>query len=436
MQLNILLKKYIGFDEHRDIMNYARQMYRDKVSSDEILKTVDRDYGHLLIDRFIMRDNPIPYRLWGVDLIDWGAINQMDIVARLPVTLKVAGMGDMHLGYEFPIGSVVALDNVVSPGGVGYDIACQVNLTELDIPAQEVIDNKEEYADMLECVTGFGMGAHFEGKDVQDHDVMYSHLWKIHPALKKMKGLAQSQLGTAGAGNHFANLVHIEATGNVGLLTHSGSRKLGHSICKEYREKAIDYVSLRGHGVPKEYGWLPVGSELGEEYIVAAGLARDYANACHEIIHERFEYVAGGNKIKSVKSIHNFFWFTADNGVVHRKGATPADLGTYGVIPGTATTNSKLVVGQGNPDSMNSSSHGAGRPRSRTASKKEFNLGQFEQEIRDSGVVFRGWAKDETQNSYKDIEAVMLSQEDLVQVISELIPIISIMGGKEDPLNI
>src|SRR5258707_6181100 len=60
------------------------------------------------------------------------ALEQLVNTATLPGVQEPAlAMPDIHQGYGFPIGGVVATraaDGVISPGGVGYDINCGVRL--------------------------------------------------------------------------------------------------------------------------------------------------------------------------------------------------------------------------------------------------------------------------------------------------------------------
>jgi tRNA-splicing ligase RtcB len=69
------------------------------------------------------------------------ALDQVRNVACLPGIVKASyAMPDIHWGYGFPIGGVAAFgvdDGVISPGGVGYDIACGVRLLRSDVTVEQ-----------------------------------------------------------------------------------------------------------------------------------------------------------------------------------------------------------------------------------------------------------------------------------------------------------
>jgi tRNA-splicing ligase RtcB len=70
------------------------------------------------------------------------SLEQLVNTATLPGVVKHAlAMPDIHQGYGFPIGGVVATelpDGVISPGGVGYDINCGVRLLATHLQREEV----------------------------------------------------------------------------------------------------------------------------------------------------------------------------------------------------------------------------------------------------------------------------------------------------------
>jgi tRNA-splicing ligase RtcB len=125
---------------------------------------------------------------------------------------------------------------------------------------------------------------------------------------------------------------------------------------------------------------------------------------------------------------HNFAaWETHfdNNLIVHRKGATRANEGEWGMIPGSQGTSSFLVKGKGNPLSFNSCSHGAGRTMSRNQARRTLNLKSETAKLKELGVLHALRHKkdlDEAPGSYKDIQEVMALQEDLVDIQVELTP--------------
>ena len=83
-----------------------------------------------------LRPTPLPYPVWGADLIDPGAHTQMDVAMRLPISRAGALMPDAHVGYGLPIGGVLATEDAVIPYGVGVDIGCSMMLSVLPAAQQ------------------------------------------------------------------------------------------------------------------------------------------------------------------------------------------------------------------------------------------------------------------------------------------------------------
>jgi tRNA-splicing ligase RtcB len=181
-----------------------------------------------------------------------------------------------------------------------------------------------------------------------------------------------------------------------------------------------------------------MNSAEGQEYWLAMNLAGDYASACHEVIHQRLTAAIGGTVLAKVENHHNFAWKETLNGqevMVHRKGATPAGAGVLGIIPGSMTAPGFLVRGKGSHDAINSASHGAGRQMSRTKAIKEISHDEMRKVLKDHGVTLIGAGLDEAPMAYKNIEAVMAAQSDLVSVVAKFTPKMVRMaddGSRED----
>ncbi len=164
----------------------------------------------------------------------------------------------------------------------------------------------------------------------------------------------------------------------------------------------------------RHLAWLSLDSQEGQEYWAAMNLAGDYASACHHDIHRRLSKALGEKPLAQVENHHNFAWkeTLADGrtAIVHRKGATPAGQGVLGIIPGSMTAPGFIVRGRGEPDSINSASHGAGRRLSRTQAKAKITEGELRRELRDHGVELMGGGLDEAPAAYKDIRQVMAAR--------------------------
>jgi len=160
-----------------------------------------------------------------------------------------------------------------------------------------------------------------------------------------------------------------------------------------------------------------LSTQEGQEYWMAMNLAGDYAQACHTDIHRRLAKALGCNPVVTIENHHNFAWKEFVNGeecIVHRKGATPAGKGVLGVIPGSMTAPGFIVEGRGNPLSLQSASHGAGRVMSRSACKNNLTKSAMLKELEACGVELIGGALDESPRAYKDIHRVMKLQDELM----------------------
>ena len=98
------------------------------------------------------------YPIWGPDLIDEGAITQMDVAMSLPITVAGALMPDAHIGYGLPIGGVLETRDSVIPYAVGSDIACRMRLTVFDVDAAELDHIPTRFKSALQQATIFGAG--------------------------------------------------------------------------------------------------------------------------------------------------------------------------------------------------------------------------------------------------------------------------------------
>ena len=283
-------------------------------------------------------------------------------------------------------------------------------------------------------------------------------VWDSDSFLRQRKDVGWKQLGSSGSGNHFVEfgkLVIREAIDGdssadeegsrtygqmpagtyLALLSHSGSRRVGYDIANHYTK-----IAMAQHDeLPKAYkhlAWLDMDSEDGQAHWHAMNLAGRYASANHAVIHQRITDALRLDVLGGVENHHNFAWKETHNDeevYVHRKGATPAGEGIYGVIPGSMTAPGFVVRGKGHPLSLNSSAHGAGRRMSRRAAFNRFNWHQVDERLSELGIEVLSASLDETPGAYKNIHDVMEAQTDLVDVVAEFQPMLVKMApGKRD----
>jgi len=223
----------------------------------------------------------------------------------------------------------------------------------------------------------------------------------------------------------------------LALLSHSGSRGVGFKIANAYSKLAMDLHPRLDQSV-RHLAWLSLNSESGEEYWISMELAGRLASANHQIIHRSVARAAGLDEIASVENHHNFAWRdtiedatgTARQAVVHRKGATPAGRDVLGVIPGSMGDAGYVVRGRGEPASLASAAHGAGRAMSRRAALQSVPKADRDRYLRERGVTLLGGGIDESPQAYKRIEAVIAAQRDLVDIVGTFTPRIVRMASE------
>lgn len=417
----------------------------DGMDSQKALEKIDREYSQPK-EKLTFSDEPQPIKVYGeigTD-IDQQAYDQLEKACRLPVAAAGALLPDAHLGYALPVGGVAALKNAVSPAFVGFDIACRIKMSILDISVEDFEKRREKLAANLDEVTAFGLGANF-GFNGRSHPVQDDPRWTQIKRARELKEKADRQLGSSGSGNHFADL--MTGTVNkekdwlpldkgerfVALVTHSGSRGTGHKLATHYKNIAEKHTQRISDGISKSYAWLDLDTEAGQEYWQAMQLMGEYASANHELMHKHFAKGSGLEIVDSYENHHNFAWEKEVNGekwIIHRKGATPAGEGVVGIIPGSMGTSTYLVEGKANRDSLWSSAHGAGRISSRTQAKKDHDAEAYEKFLEDKDILTIRVAKDETYQCYKDINRVMELQEgELIETVAEMMPRVVVMGG-------
>lgn len=385
------------------------------------------------ITNYELREESLPYTIYGVNSIDKLAISQMEMAMRLPVTLSGALMPDGCAGYGLPIGGVLATsDDVVIPFAVGKDIGCRMSLTILDAGADYLAKHHDRAVEALQMNTAFGLDGILPFK--QYHPLFDRSVFREIPILKNLRGKAVRQLGTSGKGNHFVDICEVELSPlnalelsegrYLGILSHSGSRGLGAAIADYYTTIAKETCRLPRQAGP--FAWLSLKSEAGEEYWCCMEIAGEYSAANHECIHNHVARALRLKPLANVSNHHNFAWHdTLPDGrkiIVHRKGATPAHLNELGIIPGSMAAPGYIISGKGCVDSLYSASHGAGRVMSRLEARNSISCYALKKYLAGNNVTLLGGTTEEAPQAYKDIHQVMKSQQELVNIEGKIIP--------------
>ncbi len=313
------------------------------------------------------------------------SVQQVANVATLPGIVNASlAMPDIHMGYGFPIGGVAAFDmddGIISPGGVGYDINCGVNLTRTKLHEEEVRGKLDTLADLLFSRVPSGVG---KGGDIRLSNKEVKQVAKQGANWAVKRGLASAsdleymeekgcldgvdtdsfseracergndQVGTLGSGNHFLEVQVVDRVyddkaarvlglekGQVTVMVHSGSRGFGYQVCQEQLRIMGDAANRYGIKlVDRQLACAPISSPEGQTYASAMAGAANFAWANRIVlvsrIREVFEQVFGlGYSALGMGLVfdvsHNIAKFETHmvNGkkrklCVHRKGATRA----------------------------------------------------------------------------------------------------------------
>jgi len=407
------------------------------------------------------------------DTIEQAALAQFDAAMALPCVIQGALMPDSHKGYSLPIGAVVRTRGRVFPGFVGYDIGCGVACLELDIHHTSV-DLVKLREHILKTIP-IGFNAHSTPQTAALDLTSTSQLLRDLYFTKGVK-----QLGTLGGGNHFIEVGYLASNGNIAIVIHSGSRGFGHGVASHYMQEAASlsaksgwhklltactddftarntafqsanpsgFIKAQDKYIAKQKAIymkqqdieglhsFDISSPIGRQYMIDQNFCLEYALANRKAMIERIRdginlqlpYAAPIRTATLINRNHNHAEQLPDGTIIHRKGATHAELGMYGVIPGNMRDGSFIVRGKGNPDSMLSSSHGAGRVLSRTKARATLSLDEFRAETAKLVTNHTDAMLDEAPNAYKNIFEVMELQSDLVDVVDRVIPILNIKG--------
>jgi tRNA-splicing ligase RtcB len=408
----------------------------------------------------VISKSRVPVKMWvDVTEVESSAIDQLTNTASLPFVFKhVAVMPDVHYGRGATVGTVVATKGAVLPAAVGVDIGCGMYAVKTSLRAAPVAAKAAEIRHSIERSIPTGHRMH--GKP--SPEVLAWKGWNVlnYPGVGSLPfgrikdgehfaERAKLQLGTLGGGNHFIE-VSQDLEGCAWVMLHSGSRHIGLRIAMHYLDRAKDLMKTLFIKLPDpDLAYLPlepvdVGCaayvSLAKEYLQDLDWAQQYAWANREemmrLVLKDLGYAMGCSvdRVFEVHCHHNYAAMEnhfGENVLVTRKGAVRARLGEYGIIPGSMGAKSFITKGLGNPESFCSSSHGAGRRMSRSAAKKQFTAADVVAQTegiecaKDLSVV------DEIPGAYKDIDAVMANQTDLVEVVAELRQILCVKGGKE-----
>jgi tRNA-splicing ligase RtcB len=395
-----------------------------------------------------------PIKSWtrGVP-VEEEALKQLQNLASLPFIYKwLAVMPDVHLGIGATVGSVVPTTKAIIPAAVGVDIGCGMMAVQTSLVANDLPDSLREVRLAIEAAVPHGRDVTRGGRDKGswgNPPADQVAVWKAklgarferivdkHPKIEKSNHL--THLGTLGTGNHFIEVCLDEAD-RVWVMLHSGSRGVGNRIGSYFIELAKEEMRKHFIHLPDQnLAYLPEGSHHFDDYVEAVEWAQDFAMENRRLMMQQVLSTlrtldilpAFTTDALAVNCHHNYVAREHHYGrdvLVTRKGAVRAREGDLGIIPGSMGARSYIVRGKGNPESFCSCSHGAGRVMSRTEAKRRFTLEDHARATK--GIECRKDADviDETPMAYKDIDAVMEAQKDLVEVVHTLRQVVCVKG--------
>jgi len=384
-------------------------------------------------------------------VVEHEAQQQLRNIANLPFIHKhVAVMPDVHFGKGATVGSVIPTRKAIVPAAVGVDIGCGMCAVRTSLSAADLPESMRAVrAEIEHAIPHGGPGVKGSWKEAGRYGTPNSvaRLWRDrfeqpYKALLDKHRHASSkatadQLGTLGGGNHFIE-VCLDEDDRVWVMLHSGSRGLGNRIGSYFIDQAKELMAQMHIELPdRDLAYLPEGVPLFADYWSALQLAQDFARASRDVMLDRTLEALRKHlppfvlTEQAINCHHNYVALEnhyGENVYVTRKGAVRARENDLGIIPGSMGTGSFIVRGKGNPESFCSCSHGAGRAMSRGAAKRAISLEDHAKAMTGIEARLDAGVLDESPAAYKDINAVMAAQSDLIEVVYRLRQIVNVKG--------
>ncbi len=425
--------------------------------------------------------------------------------ASLPSIVKhMLVMPDGHEGYSFPIGGVAAFpadDGIISPGAIGFDINCGIRLIKTNLTEKELRPRLGALIDAMFRNVPSGVGSEnklgFTQKDLDgiategvkyivdkgygfsDDSERIEEMGCIDGAdVSKVSDLAKQrgikQLGTLGAGNHFAEVQKVadimkedtaKAFGlfkdQVVIMLHSGSRGYGHQVCSDYLRIVADYQKRNNIIMPDpELAYAHVGTKEADGYLGAMRAAVNFAFVNRQIMMHFIRKSFADTFKKSADELGMELLYDLSHNIakleehevdgkrmklyVHRKGATRAfgpgreeitplyrSHGQPVLIPGSMGTSSYVLAGRKESmlETFGSSCHGAGRVMSRHQALREIPSSKTLSTMKSKNIEIRVRSKklvsEEAEWAYKNVDDVVASiaGAKISDIVAKMVPL-------------
>ena len=355
---------------------------------------------------------------------------------------KIRIMSDVHAGAGCTIGTTMTLTDSVVPHFVGVDIGCGMHVSKLK---QKEIDLRK----LDEIIYKYIPSGKNVRKDIYEK-ALELKLNELRCAKYVNIHRGYHSIGTLGGGNHFIE-VNKDDEGTLYLVIHSGSRHLGLEVANYYQRQAL--LSLNNITQKDVESLIKTMKEEGRQKEIQKTLDQ-IKETCKEISKEKMGFVRGQyfedylhdmnimqefadlnrivmsgiicNEMKldvleSFTTIHNYIDLEH---MILRKGAVSARKDEKLIIPMNMKDGSLICIGKGNDDWNQSAPHGAGRIMSRNQARKELDLKEYKEIMKDiySSCISEDTI-DECPLAYKKMEDIIKNIHDTVDIIKIIKPI-------------
>jgi RNA-splicing ligase RtcB len=386
------------------------------------------------------------------DVVDQASIAQVIELCNQEFTAgsRIRLMPDVHAGAGCTVGTTMTITDRVVPNLVGVDIGCGMETARLREDHLEL--QKLDKLIREKIPSGFAVrsAVHRYADQIDLEELCcFRHVQMLR---------AEKSIGTLGGGNHFIE-VDRDEEGQLYVVIHSGSRRLGLEVAKYYQEEGYkvlnqtDQASLdrliaemRAAGrqkdiqkelkrrksqkltrIPRPLAY--VAGELFDQYIHDMKLVQHFARLNRQAM---LDEIVKGMKLhveEQFTTIHNYIDTDA---MILRKGAVSARAGERLLIPINMRDGSLLCVGKGNEDWNCSAPHGAGRLMSRGEAKQSFTVSEFKKQM--EGIYSTSVGRstlDECPMAYKGMADILDNIGPTAEVVKVIRPIYNFKAGEE-----
>lgn len=386
---------------------------------------------------------------------DSGSLRQAVTCLNHGRTKGVALMADHHLGYSQPIGGVVVYEpDQISPSGVGFDIACGNKAVRTNLSHADVAKDLPRIMDQIWKDISFGIGR--KNPRPVDHPVLHNPLWDDEKRyLGPLRKMAEEQLGTVGAGNHYIDLFVDREDDSIWVGVHFGSRgpgfRIAAGVLNLIKNRAFHDSPPRDsmHAAP---ALLDLNTDLGRFYWESMHLAGEFAYAGRDHVISEVLGILGTEANMEVHNHHNFAFkeeHSGETAIVVRKGSTPCWPGQRSFIGGSMGDISVIVEGIDSDEAKAayySTVHGAGRVMSRTQAAGRYrrrrgrrervggvvDMDKVKDDLVRRGIELRGGGADEAPEVYRRLMPVLEAHKESIEILHVLDPIGVAMAGPDE----